>query len=158
MFFFSFSFCPFRSANLIWNIRTVFTLYWMKTSFIFCLPVSYLSGVTWTTSSNDNTNNYTNCCHLCIIHVCAFCGNFPCNNNACEGGDWNSVHAVQGRMQLQEQPEEPGHDQVFQPLHGDRRVHRPRRGASLNSINSSAFPSVSPVRRSIHSWFILSVI
>ena len=46
------------------------------------------------------------------------------------GGDGHPVHVVQGRVQQQEQPEKPWHHQVLEPLHGDHRVHRPRRGSS----------------------------
>ena len=37
--------------------------------------------------------------------------------------DRNSVHALQGRLQSEVQPAEPGHHQVLQLVHRDRRVH-----------------------------------
>ena len=39
-------------------------------------------------------------------------------------GDGNALHALQGRLQPEEQPAEPGHHQVQQPVHGDRGVHQ----------------------------------
>merc|ERR1719182_1049538 len=38
------------------------------------------------------------------------------------GGDWQPLHALQGCLQPEVQPAEPGDDQVLQPLHGNRRV------------------------------------
>ena len=43
-------------------------------------------------------------------------------------GDGHTLHAIQGRVQPQVQPAEPGHHQVQQPVHGDCGVQQCGRG------------------------------
>ena len=47
-------------------------------------------------------------------------------------GDGHAIHPLQGRLQQEEQPAEPGHHQVQQPVHGDRGVHQQGRGGWRN--------------------------
>ena len=55
------------------------------------------------------------------------------------GGDGQPLHAVQGQLQPQVQPAEPGDHQVQQPVHGDHRVHVPEETAVCN-LASIALP------------------
>lgn len=56
--------------------------------------------------------------------------------SSCAGGDRQSVHAVQGHMQQEEQSAEPGHNSVFQPVHRDPGVHQPRGDGGESSLPS----------------------
>lgn len=75
------------------------------------------------------------------------------------GGDGHPVHAIQGRVQQQEQPAESRHHQVLQPLHRDHRVHGSRRGVFLHSVAVVILPAVCTVQYStVHlgvTWWVL---
>eukprot|EP00166_Cyanidium_caldarium_P005715 ctg_711.g315 len=54
--------------------------------------------------------------------------------------DRRTVHALQGRLQPQEQPAESGHHSLLEPVHRDRGVHLARRGGRVQPGQHRAEP------------------